>query len=382
MEVTNFKFPKVMKYLLSLPEPKLGLDTETYGLRFEDKPFSIIISADQDYYFNFHMYPGLAADYILPISHVEQMRPLFENSMATWFIHNAKFDINMLRKLGVQITGKVHCTYTGERLCKNDYMPGMYSLALCASRHFEVGKDDLVEKVISSQKLYTVEKVPGKKKVFKNKQFWKVPWNVIVPYGERDARLHKQLGHLQENRFKELQLEEFAAKEMALTPVCADIEYNGVKVDMNYIDVAIAHEEENIFKAEKEFEKVANGWVFKDSNKWLAEVFDDMGLDYPKTEKGNPSFNSEALEKLKHPIAQAILKIRHHEKYLGTYYSSFKYFADENDMIHPSMNQAGTATGRFSYSEPNLQNVPKEDDPEYEKAKFNVRRCFIPESED
>jgi DNA polymerase-1 len=382
MVVTNFKFPKVMRYLLSLPEPKIGLDTETYGLRFKDTPFSLILSADQEYYFNFHMYKGLAGDYILPISYLEDMKPLFENSMATWFIHNAKFDINMLRKLGINITGKIHCTYTGERICKNDFLPGQYSLASCSERHFEVKKLDIVEKLISSRKLYTVEKVPGKKKIFRNKHFDQVPFNIIVEYGERDAHLHRMLGFQQEERLKQLQLEEFAAKEMALTPICADIEYNGVKIDMDYVEAAIAHEEENIFKAEKHFEKVADGWKFKDSNKWLAEVFEDLKLKYPVTEKGNPSFNSDALERLDHPIAEAILRIRHHEKYLGTYYSSFKYFADDRDMLHANMNQAGTATGRFSYSEPNLQNVPKEDDEEYKNAKFSVRRCFIPESED
>jgi DNA polymerase-1 len=122
----------------------------------------------------------------------------------------------------------------------------------------------------------------------------------------------------------------------------------------------------------------STGEVFTDSNMALARVFDKMGEKYPRTAKGNPSFKAEFLEELDTPVAQLINKIRYHERRAGTYYSSFLFFADKHDVIHAEARQAGTETGRMSYRDPNLQNVPKEDEPEDQAIPYHVRESFIP----
>jgi DNA polymerase-1 len=107
-------------------------------------------------------------------------------------------------------------------------------------------------------------------------------------------------------------------------------------------------------------------------------VFDAAGEKYPLTDKGNPSFAAEVLEGMESPVASIINQIRHHEKRAGTYYSSFLHYADRSNVIHQDMRQAGTETGRFSYRDPNLQNVPKEDEEEDQATPFHVRESFIP----
>jgi DNA polymerase-1 len=87
------------------------------------------------------------------------------------------------------------------------------------------------------------------------------------------------------------------------------------------------------------------------------------------------------LGKIDNPIVSQILAIREHEKYIGTYYSSFLHYSKLDGRIHCNLNQAGTETGRFSSSNPNMQNCPKEDDEEYVSAPYSVRKCFIPDDD-
>jgi DNA polymerase-1 len=106
-----------------------------------------------------------------------------------------------------------------------------------------------------------------------------------------------------------------------------------------------------------------------DSNKNLKKLFEDLGVKtYEVTDLGNPSFTDTSLRKTKHPLAELILKYREAYKLANTYYRGFLYHADINDIIHTNMKQSGTETGRFSFSQPNLQNV---------SGDLNVRKCFV-----
>jgi DNA polymerase-1 len=165
--------------------------------------------------------------------------------------------------------------------------------------------------------------------------------------------------------------------EMALTHVCCEIERVGVKINRSFVQDGLAYEHEQIKKAKKDFE-TDTGRAFVNSSKLFAEIFTLRGEKYPLTEKGNPSFAKDFLEDLDTPTAQLINRIRFHEKRASTYWSSFLYFADSDNVLHPRLNQAGTVTGRFSSSNPNMQNMPKEDDDEDRDKKFLVRRAFTP----
>lgn len=164
--------------------------------------------------------------------------------------------------------------------------------------------------------------------------------------------------------------------EMELLKLCAKMEYEGVLLDREYVNKSYEYEERKIEEAKQDFEK-DTGRTYRDSSKLFAEIFTERGERFPRTEKGNPSFRGDFLERCTSPTASLIHRIRYHEKRANTYFKNFLYYMDNADYIHPSMNQAGTVTGRFSYSNPNLQNVPKEDDPENATNPSNIRRSFI-----
>ena len=164
------------------------------------------------------------------------------------------------------------------------------------------------------------------------------------------------------------------SNEMDLLKVCTEMEFEGVKLNEPYIFECSVKEQKLIEKAKENFEK-DTGRAYKDSSKLFAEIFTERGEKFPLTEKGNPSFKGDFLDLTDTPTAKLINNIRFHEKRYGTYFRNFMYYADNDGFIHPSMNQGGTKTGRFSYSQPNLQNLPKEDDVELDT---NIRRSFIP----
>lgn len=360
-----------------------GLDTETYGLKFQDGPFAIIISdAKEEYYFNLNTQPDHLGSYPKPVLELYQVEALnklvFMNPHSRWYIHNAKFDLQKLRLRGIQIEGEVWCTMAIARVLKNNEM--IYSLEACAKRARLSPKSDEVKAYIKKHKLWEWETIPGKKKRFKNERYWQVPLDVMHRYGCQDARLHYELGQRQKNELNQLvklkgypEIEQVAKNEITLTKVCHEMEWQGVKVDLEYIEAARRLEESSAATAKTEFIEMT-GHSFKDSPKALAAAFDAIGESYPRTEKGNPSFAKEALEEMTTPAAEQIKQIRHHEKMAGTYYSSFQYYSYKGE-LHPNMRQGGTETGRFSYSDPNLQNVPKQEELGED---FYVRKSFVP----
>jgi DNA polymerase-1 len=359
-----------------------GLDTETSGVRWKDRLFSIIIANHtESFYFNYLRYHDVEEDLILDPATIKDLQTIFDNVDSTFYISNAKFDLSMLRKEGLDVHGTVFCTNALGRVLRNNYADG-YSLETSAAR-LGWKKDDAVEEYIKKHKLWTKESVPGKKLEWKNKQFDKVPYPVMSKYAEMDARLHHDLGRYIRQELKRPSvhgapsLDQVTENEIELTRVCFEMEWTGIKINPDYTRGALEYENGLLFLAKKDFQK-ETGVEFIDSNKLLADVFTKLGEKYPVTEKGNPSFTDYVLEDLGTPLAQAIQRIRYHEKRAGTYYSSFLYFKDDLDVIHPNMRQGGTETGRFSYSDPNLQNVPKEDEEEDKDKAYVVRGCFVP----
>lgn len=179
--------------LLALEGYYFGLDTETFGLDFEQKMFSLIISTNtEEYYFNFLPYrDGNGATHSMYDPIVKDgLQEIFSQYKATWFIHNAKFDMQKLALSGFRLHGRVVCTIAMERLLYNNYSTG-YSLAGCAMRR-GLEKDDSVEKYIKEHGLYETVVVKGKNK--KIPKYYEVPFDIISKYGCKDARLHRTIG--------------------------------------------------------------------------------------------------------------------------------------------------------------------------------------------
>ena len=369
-----------------------GLDTETTGLRLSDRLFSLIIADDRDgYYFNFndnpdHLGNSAPKELTLPREWLAEFQQVFDNPASLWYIHNAKFDIGMVAKEGVSILGTVHCTEVVERVLKNNYIGNKpYSLKSVAPRYgFE--KDEAVDTYIEQHKLFTLVDVPGKDKPKKDKHFDLVPYEIMAKYGINDAVIHRAIGVKQRATIaaqdatrpgNQPPIRPLIENEYQLTKVCERIERTGIKIDRAYVEKALAFTEGEARREMGEFERMV-GLEYSDSAAQLSTAFGKYGIELPKTRTGKPCTNKQVLDALENPLAEKIRAIRSHQKLASTYYSSFLYFADTSDLIHANMRQGGTETLRFSYSDPNLQNLPKEDDEEDERKAFIVRRSFVP----
>tara|TARA_R100000234_G_scaffold15257_1_gene8335 strand:+ start:865 stop:2667 length:1803 start_codon:yes stop_codon:yes gene_type:complete len=375
MIVTRENFGEAIRKLSQ--QGDYGFDTETFGVGRQDRLYSIIIADEnKTYYFNFLNEPDHLGDYpshSLPRELISQMQMIFNNEKSTWFAHNAKFDMAKLALEGIEILGRVHCTYAMARILKNNYRT--YTLDACARRMhgYDIGKIELDE-YITRNKLYDIIQIPGKLKKIKKKHYSKIPFPMMVEYGERDGRLVRDLGVYQVNAFKKEDINpKLIENEIQLTKVCFHMEQRGVQLDMAYVRESLKYREEELKKAQMDFFDVS-GVVYKRGPKCLVEAFTKLGESIPQTGTGRPSFSREALAKKNSPIVKILRRIRENEKLIDTYYSSFIHLADCRGVIRANILQAGTETGRFSYSGPNLQNLPKEEG----ELKYYIRRCFVP----
>ena len=379
MTVDEYSLSRVIERLKEAPI--LSCDTETTGLRpFQgDRLFSIIFADSEDggFYFNFNHYPE---DPTIPVLDQEKtarlLRPIFADPKKLIYFHNAKFDMHMLEAFGIDdFSCQIHDTYMGERLISNALIDGSYSLDSCLER-MGLSKGDGPKKWCDENKEFEYILPPGKKQRVKKPFFWLVPFEIMQEYGLGDATGTFALGEKQREIIEKSSdglsnLLPAYKIEKDLTKACFEIERAGVLVDREYCKRKIEELTPILEAIESQFEE-ATGYKFIDSAKTLSPVFRKFGITAPKTEKGNDSFKDDVLEKIEHPVADAIRKWRGIKKIVGTYYHAFLYYADRDGFIHASMMQAGTKTGRFSYREPNLQNIPKRGDG------VEVRRAFIP----
>jgi DNA polymerase-1 len=361
-----------------LESPSISLDTETTGLRpyHGARFFSVIIADGKSVaYLNFHPeHPDVFDTKVL----AELLRAF----VGTIYMHNAKFDMHMLRASGIELNplAHIHCTAAIGRVCYSA-LPS-YSLEYCAKYFCGEDKDDKVKEYILKNGLWEWETVPGKKSRSKNLHYDRVPYELIRPYAEQDARITWKLGEKQRAILKERDekrdpkypsIMQVYENECALTKVLFEMESHGVLIDRTFCERALEYELKRMSDAEKLFE-AATGKTFKASGKLFAEIFDGEKFEY--TDKGNPTFESDVLKKFSSPVAETILEYRD-AKSNSNYYAGFLYQADSDDVVHTSFNQNGASTGRFSSQNPNLQNLRKDEDDDL-KAEFVPRRAFIP----
>lgn len=370
---------------------KLALDTETTGLRpyHGDRLFSLILStASQAWYFNFNVdAPDFTDDEKLDReSTFALLAPLFRQRLRTWYFFNAKFDLAMLWNEGVtDVAGNVYDGHVMARLEQNDLFPDFYSLDAVALRKLGVRKSDAAMAYILEHELYVDDVVPGKKTKVRTVYMDQVPREIIVPYGARDAVLHYRACEALRASIREQSkqrasgtapLTNVVTNELHLTKTTFHVERQGVLVDRAYCERAIAAMESRFLSATSGFEQLT-GVPYVASGKCFEKVFaGEAGI--PRTPTGRLSFEAEVMETLaeRHPAARLVLEARAAKSDLN-YYHGFLYHCDERDYIHATLNSAGTATGRFSSSNPNLQNLSKVEGAELE-AEFVVRRAIIP----
>ncbi len=346
----------------------LSIDTETTGLEWTDRAFAIVVAdtSDEYYFDDRQLERKLILEAILTL--VKTPNKIFMN---------AKFDLRMIKNTwDVDLTawGNIWDIEVMERLYNNSHMK--YSLAEIAKRH-GFSKSTAVELYITKNKLWS--KIPYKYSEGTWTQFHydKVPMQQMQVYAEIDARITFDIYW----RLKKL-LEDgktashpcVVENESRLTKTCFKMEERGVLVNTEYVRQAMKHENDMIEETKHRF-CLTTGVKYDNKKTTLIDIFTKAGETIPKTLKGNPQLTDDVLESFTSPAANLVRKIRFHEKRISTYYSSFLELADSDGIIRANMRQAGTTTGRFSYSNPNLQNIPKEED---STDPYVVRGSFKP----
>jgi len=350
---------------------RFGFDTETTGLSRKDRLFSAIVAcAAGSFYFSYKDY-GDGSPFFSPKDIPEHFQWMFDQAEAI-FISNAKYDMYMAGCEGIVFSqDNVICTHVQGRILRNNMLS--YSLESQA-RALGLEKDGGVDEYIKEHKLYTKVSVPGKDTKEKKPHFDQVPFPIITKYGFQDAWLHYAIGETNDKAITTCtDRSRVYANERKLTRVCFDIERRGIGVNWQYIVSARDWELCQLTRTQREFEVLTNE-SYEGTKSQLIRLFQESGDTIPLTEKGNPSLKGDVLDTFKSPVAQIEKRIRSHNQRIATYYSSFLHFA-LTDRIHANIRQAGTETGRFSYADPNLQNLPKDED---SVAPYVVRGCFVP----
>lgn len=280
---------------------------------------------------------------------------------------NIKFDILVLRKYGVKVAGPLFDTMIAHYLLNPELHHGM----------------DYLAETYLNYKPVPIEQLIGPKGK-KQGSMRNVPIEEIKEYAAEDADITLQLKSYFEPLMKQEDVESlFYDMEMPLIYVLAEMEATGVKVDTQALKQSSVTLSNQLANLEKEIHGLAGCEFNINSTKQVGEVlFDKLQLDSKakKTKTGGYSTSEEVLEKLrsKHPIVDKLLEYRGIKKLLSTYIDALPELINPTTgKIHTSYNQAVTATGRLSSTNPNLQNIPVRDEMGRE-----IRKAFIADNEE
>ena len=264
--------------------------------------------------------------------------------------HNAAYDVGWLRWWGVEVKGKIIDTLIAAPLIDENRF--RYSLN-------ELGKDYLKE-TKSEALLYEAAKEWG---VNAKAEMWKLPAMYVGPYAEQDADLTLRLWQYFKVEIIKQELSSIFDLETRLFPCLLDMKTKGVRVDLPKAE-----------KIKKDLQKKEDFLLFQikkdtgvDVDIWaavsVAKAFDKLDIRYERTAKSDqPKFDKNFLSTHKHPLAKMVVQAREFNKARTTFIDTILTH-QHHGRIHADINQmrsdtGGTVTGRFSYSNPNLQQIP------------------------
>lgn len=339
----------------------VSIDTETTSTdAISAELVGLSFSAEESKAF----YVPVPANYEEALKVVEIFKPLYESDKIMKIGQNIKYDYEVLTRYGVTIQGKMFDTMIAHYLIQPELHHNM---------------DYLAETLLGYQTIHIEEQLGPKGK--KQKNMRDVSPTDIYEYAAEDADITLRLKNVLEPRLKELGVEElFWNIEMPLVRVLADMELNGVCLDTEALQDTSKIFNERMREYEQEIYKEAGEEFNISSPKQVGDIlFGKLQImDKPKkTKTGQYVTSEEVLQSLenKSPIVRNILNYRGMKKLLSTYIDALpKLINPRTGHIHTSFNQALTATGRLSSSDPNLQNIPVRTDDGKE-----IRKCFIPE---
>ena len=288
-------------------------------------------------------------------------------SNATKIFHNAMYDVCWIRKLGIKINGLVVDTMIAASLIDENRFK--YDLNSLSWDYLGFGKSEVA--------LVEAAKSRG---LDPKADLWQLPAMEVGAYAEKDAELTLELWQIFKKEIIYQDVESIFNLETDLFPCLVDMRFLGVRVD-----VERAHKlkqdlqyQENLLL--KQIKKESNIEVQIWAARSIAKVFDKLKLPYDRTAKTQaPSFTKNFLQEHPHPVVKQIAQAREVNKAHTTFIDTIiKY--EHNERIHAEINQirsdaGGTVTGRFSYNNPNLQQLPARN----KDLGPMIRSLFLPE---
>ena len=339
----------------------LCIDTETTNteaMLAELVGMSFAVQEGEAYYI------PVPADQVEAQRIVDKLKPLYENESTLKVGQNLKYDIMVLANYGVEVKGKMFDTMIAHYILKPEMRHNMDYMAEVYLNYETIHIDKLIGPKGKSQ-LSMRDIAPEK----------------VCDYAAEDADITLKLKSKLEAELKaEGLFNLFESIEMPLVPVLAQMERNGVRIDVNSLAETSKAFSDKMNEIEQEVYELAGCSFNISSPKQVGEIlFDKMRIveKAKKTKTGQYVTSEEVLQSLKgkHIIVEKILDYRGYKKLLSTYIDSLPQLINpKTGHIHTSYNQAVTATGRLSSSNPNLQNIPIRD----ENGK-EVRKAFIPD---
>ena len=339
----------------------LSLDTETTSTNAIDAELVGLSFAVEE---NKAFYVAIPAEREKALRIVNIFKPLYENKKILKIGQNIKYDYEVLLNYDIEIKGKMFDTMIAHYLIQPELHHNM---------------DYLAEVFLNYQTIHIEELIGPKGKNQKNMR--DLNPKDVYEYAAEDADITLRLKNVLEPKLGEVKAEHlFWEIEMPLVPVLADMERNGICLDTNALQETSKVFTERMRKyEEKIYEEAAEKFNISSPKQVGDILFGKMHImEKPKkTKTGQYVTSEEVLQSIraKNPIVENILNYRGMKKLLSTYVDNLPTLINKRTgHIHTSFNQALTATGRLSSSDPNLQNIPVRTDDGKE-----IRKCFIPE---
>ena len=281
-------------------------------------------------------------------------------------MHNATYDAGWMRAEGVEIKGKIIDTMiTGALVDENRWSFGLDAMA---RDYAGIRKDEKLLK--AAAKAWGIDP---------KAEMWQLPPMYVGAYAERDAVATLKLWQALKVELEDQELWGIWGIETDLIPCLLDMRTKGVRVDLDKAD----KNKKSIRAKTKELRQSIKTTSGLDVDIWasasIAKMFDKLGLNYPRTEKGAVSFTKAWLNSHPSEICQQLVKLREFDKADSTFIDSILRH-EHNGRIHTELHstrrdEGGTVTGRFSSSNPNLQQMPARD----KDIKKLIRGLFVPD---
>ena len=289
-------------------------------------------------------------------------------SKADKIFHNAMYDVSWIRAMGFKINGRIYDTMIAASLVNEN----RYRFDLNSLGWDYVGQGKNESELVNAAKEWGLDP---------KADMWKLPALYVGNYAERDAEITLALWKVMQKEITTQDISSIFNLETDLFPCLVDMRFKGVRVDIesaHTLKLKLSEQEKQLLlEVKKETGEECQIWAARS----IAKVFDKLGLEYERTEKTQaPSFTKNFLSTHEHPLVNKIAKAREINKAHTTFIDTIIKH-EHKGRIHADINQlrsdqGGTVTGRFSYSNPNLQQIPARN----KDLGPMIRSLFIPES--